>query len=252
MRIAVWPVQPALDLGNALEQANAVDEVIVREPFQALAAVQSREVETALVPSLDVFKASEELEILPGIALAGERSPNQVLALVSPLDKLESISFDPRFGQEALLTQIVLKEHYASQPVFKPMDLSQSTEDRLAAGDAALLPSAEAPDGFTVLDLGREWLELTLRPMVWGLFVTLQNGVQPEHAAAIQQAVQDISPPESVREKGKLVYQFSLDGYAQAGLEEFSNHLYYHGALASIPKLPFIQLPESNGRGAEA
>lgn len=250
MRVAVWPVQPARAFAEALLDEGVFSEVVEVEPFDMLTALRHEEAEVGLVPTLDVLRDELDLDLLPGVAFVGERSPNQVLNVVSPLDQINTVAFDPRYGQEVLLSQIVLKEHYSGKPSFKPVDPTTSAAERLALGDAGLVPPSDTIDGAVSLDLGQEWLELTLRPMVWGLMASLPDTIDVPTAIALREAVGQISAPEEARLQGELVYQFSFDGYAQDGLEEFIKHLYYHGTLDEIPDLSFIEIPDEEDEAA--
>ena len=243
MRLAVWPVDPARALGAALLGAG-VTEVVELEPHEARAALRAGTVDLALVPTLDVLRDADGLDLLPGLSLTGERSPRRTLGVAVALDAIETIGFDPHDAQEALLTQLVLREHYGTAPVFRLVAPGTSAADALAANGTALLPLGTAlPDGAFEIDPALEWLELTLRPYVWGLVATLEDGVSPEQALALRDAVAAFEPTDALRADGVAVYQLSLDGYAVDGLAETAEHLFATGTLAEIPELVFLELP---------
>lgn len=242
MRIAVWPVPPALALADALAGAGSATEVAAVEPFEAASALHSERADLALVPTLDVLRAPEAFELVPGVALAGERDPLTRLVLGSPLDRIRTVAFDPRHAQAALLAQLVLREHYNGRPAFVPAGPDASLDALLDAHDAVLAPADAEIGERTALDLGQEWTDLTLRPMVWGLLAARPGTLDPEAARVLRNAAAAASP-EAVRDEGARAYQLTLDGYAHGGLDEFVKYLYYHGTFADLPDLPFLVIP---------
>jgi predicted solute-binding protein len=247
MRLAVWPVDPARSLAAALAGSGLVTETIGVAPFEAGAALREGRVDLALVPTLDVLRDPEAFALVPGVGLVGERCPTVRLVVAGPLDAVRTVAFDPRYAQEVLLTQLLLREHYGAAPAFVPADPAASLDERLAGRDAALVPVGEAAGaGRVVLDLGQEWTELTLRPMVWGLVAARAGTLDAATARALGEAV--AAAPADAADDGRH-YQRTLDGYAHAGLDELVNHLYYHRVLDDLPALPFVTLPEE---GAEA
>ncbi|NNF57135.1 MAG: hypothetical protein HKN04_02740 [Rhodothermaceae bacterium] len=244
MKLAVWPSPPAQALADVLAEAGMLSETATVEPFNAARALEQGTVDLALVPTLDVLRQPDAFDLVPGVALAGERDPLTKLVVGSALDAVETVAFDPRHGQAALLAQLVLKEHYSAKPSFAPADPSVGLEMLLAGHSAALVSAASEATDAVVLDLGQEWTDLTLRPMVWGLLAARSGSLAIEIARRLRDAVQGAAPPDVARtDHGTLVYQFSLDGYAHDGLDEFVNHLYYHGTLADFPDLPFLVIP---------
>ncbi|MDX1420194.1 MAG: MqnA/MqnD/SBP family protein [Rubricoccaceae bacterium] len=165
MRIAVWPVAPARALGAALRDAGPVTDTVEVAPFEASAALRDGRADLALVPTLDVLRDPDAYAVAPGVGLVGERCPTVRLVLAGPLDAVETVAFDPRYGQEVLLTQLLLREHYGAAPAFVPSDPATPLAERLAGHDAALVPAeAQVPDEAVVLDLGQEWTELRSAP----------------------------------------------------------------------------------------
>ena len=246
MRLAVWPVLPARALARAL--ADLVTEVVEVEPHDARAALDDGRADLALVPTLDVLRRYEGLDVLPGVAFAGERSPRRRLVVGSALDAIESIGFDPRDAQEALLAQLVLREHYGTQATFALADPAARLGDVLQTASAALVDYAEAvPEGAFVLDPAQEWVDLTLRPYVWGLLAAPEGTVEPETARRVQAAVQAAGPSDDLEVDGVGVYQLTFDGYAVDGLDQMREYLFATGTLQEIPEVPFLELPDEDG-----
>ncbi|MEM1116176.1 MAG: MqnA/MqnD/SBP family protein [Bacteroidota bacterium] len=250
MRLAVWPVLPARALSRAL--GDLVTEVVEVEPHEARAALDSGRADLALVPTLDILRAYAGLELLPGVALAGERSPRRRLVVGSALDAIETIGFDPRDAQEALLLQLVLREHYGTQATFALADPEAALAEVLGEQSAALVDYAEAvPDGAFTLDPGQEWTDLTLRPYVWGLLAAREGEVGPETAERIRAAALGAAPTDDLAVEGVHVYQITLDGYAVDGLDQIGDYLFQTGTLSEIPALPFVEIPDDGAAASE-
>ena len=243
MRLAVWPVPPALALASAL--ADLVSEAVEVEPHGARALLEAGRVDLALVPTLDVLRAPDALAVVPGVALAGERSPRRRLVVGSALDAIETVGFDPRDAQESILTQLVLREHYGATPTFALADPAAPLADVLARESAALVDFAEpVPEGTFVLDPGQEWTDLTLRPYPWGLVAGRAGTVEPALARRVRAAVQASPPTAALVQDGVGVYQLTLDGYAMDGLDQLAEMLFATGTLADIPAVPFVEIPD--------
>ena len=244
MRLAVWPVLPARALARAL--ADLATEVIEVEPYEARAALDAGRADLALVPTLDVLRGHAGLDVIPGVALAGERSPRRRLVVGSALDQIETVAFDPHDAQEALLSQLVLREHYGAQPTFQ-LPGATALADVLDHQSAALVDYADAvPEGAFVLDPGQEWTDLTLRPMVWGLLAVMEDSVDAETARRLRTAVQEAAVSDDLFVDGVGVYQITLDGYAIDGLDQLAEYLFETGTLSEIPAVPFVQIPDTD------
>ena len=242
MRLAVWPVPPARALGAAL--ADLVTDVVEVEPFEARPALEEGGAELALVPTLDVLRAHVGLEVVPGVALAGERSPRRRLVVGSALDAIETIGFDPRDSQEALLTQLVMREHYGTRATFALSDPETPLADVLAERSAALVGYRDAvPEGAFALDPGQEWTDLTLRPYPWALLAALEGTLDAVAAARIRAAVEAAPVTDALFHDGVGAYQLTLDGYANDGLDQLAEYLFETGTLSEVPPIPFIEIP---------
>lgn len=243
MRLAVWPVAPARALATAL--ADLVTEIVEVEPHEARPALDEGGVELALLPTLEVLRAHDGLEVVPGVALAGERSPRRHLVVGSALDAIETIGFDPRDAQEALLTQLVLREHYGSDVSFALAPMGTPLADTLASQSAALVDVAEAaPEGTFSLDPGQEWLDLTLRPYPWGLLAARAGSVDADAARRLRAAALAAPPTDALTVDGVGVYQLTLDGYAADGLDQIAEYLFQTGTLGEVPAIPFVAIPD--------
>ncbi|MFN3597910.1 MAG: MqnA/MqnD/SBP family protein, partial [Rubricoccaceae bacterium] len=252
MRLATWPAAPARVLADALVRAGLVSETTLAHPFEAAGALAGGLVDLALVPALDVLRAPERFAAVPGAGLVGEADPLFMLLVRGPLDAVRTVAFDPRYGQHALVAQLVFREHYDAHPAFALAPPGAAPEALLARHEAALVPrGTPVPPGAVALDLGLEWTELTLRPMVWGLLAARPGTLPPPRAAALAGALRRV-PPEALAPEGAArAFQLTLDGYAMDGLDELATHLFYAGTLSDIPAVPFAS-PETPVPGEDA
>jgi len=247
VRLAVWPAAPARALGRALAAATGADgqplvtAVVEAEPHAVRALLADGRVDLALVTTLDALRAYDGFAFVPRVALAGEASPRRAIVATAALDAIETVGFDPRDTQEALLAQLVLREGYGLAPQFALADLGEGLPALLARHGAVLAPAdAPVPDGAYRLDLGREWTDLTLRPMPWALVAARAGTLAPSAAAALADAARLADPDdERLRLDGVAAFQLTLDGYAADGLEQLAQLWFQTGTLDDVPDVPF-------------
>ena len=250
MRLAVWSAAPARALAVAL--GDLVTDVVEVEPHQMRAALDEGGVDLALVPTLDVFRRPDGIEAVPGVALAGERSPRLQLVVGSALDAIETVAFDPRDAQEALLTQLVLREHYGASAQFALADPGADVTDLLVESSAALVDVGEVvPEGAFALDPGQEWTDLTLRPYPWGLLVAPAGTLSAEDARRLRAAAQSAPESDALRIDGVGAFQLTLDGYAADGLDQLADYLFQTGTLSAVPDIPFVAIPDDDERSED-
>ena len=244
MRLAVWPGPASAALADALNASGVVTETVLVEPHEARALLDAEGADLVLLTALDVLRAPDGLAVVPGVALAGERSDRRALVLDAQLDAIETVAFDPRDMQEALLAQLLLREHYGNKPTFVLGAPGAPIAEWLENADAALVPldvAAQAEEaGAVVLDLGQEFVDLTIRPMPWGLVAARTGTLAPQHAAALADAAR-LADPEDVRLSidGVAAFQLTLDGYAMDGLEQLAELWFQTGTLEDVPDVPF-------------
>lgn len=247
LKLGVPDVPAARALADAWV-ASGIDLDARRDPLPlevAEAELRAGRLDLAFIPSLSVLRDPEAFSVVPGVALVGKVWPSASLHLPSGLAALAPrkqvrIGLDPRFIQEALLAQVIVKEAYGASPMFVPL----AEDQPLPMLDAHLIaPGINlAGDGVT-LDLGREWFEMTTRPMVWGLLASVSGGIEMEEARQLRDATleHDGIPAEPGVDEPSAV---TLAAYAYDGLEAWMNHLFYHKAIDDLPEIPFLQIIE--------
>ena len=256
MKLALWDLPPADVLRAGFESSGIPNlEVLRARPEVCAGMLLEKKVDAALVPTTMVLKAADGFDIIPGIALSTWHYPFAKLVLKGGLrDWPERIIFDRRAIQEKLVARIVLHEHYGIQPEFQP------TKGNIAEVDepAVLLSgraSYRADPEDLVLDLGREWFELSNYPMVWGLLVTRREHLAPEQVSAIietaakaeeqQQSILENLPADSdlfdfIQDDVRVRF----DDLATASLTELKRYMFYYNELDDMPDLHFAEIEE--------
>lgn len=243
--VAVWPHPAAQVLGRLLADAIG-GRVVTVEPWAAASSLAEGTADLALVPTLAVLRQPEAYSIAPGAALVGSASPTKVLGVGVAIGSVETVAFDPRDGQEALLAQLVLREHFDLRPQFVPVE-GAGAEAVEEHGAALVAPGTDLGAGSVLLDLGREWVDLTSRPMPWGLVASRAGAMPSEVARLLHDAALGAGDPTGTGD-----FQLSLAGYGYDGLEALADHLFYTGSIPAIPELPFVAIEEDEEAGLDA
>ena len=258
MTIAVWDY-PAADL--LARGLSAQHEVVTDAPRGCAARLQNGTVDLALLPTLDVMRATDRYDPCAGVALSSWRYPYARLVLKEALDtSLASVAFDPIYTQEVLLTRIVLQEHYGFSPTFVPYEDPSVDELLGAEEEASLVVGRHVPflqPNTYAMDVGQEWYELTQYPMVWGLFAGRTGEPTAEMVASLvegaRQAQHERPAWIQAQETTPSLHQFysedlriHLDDLAVAGLTALQDQLFYHKVLEDVPTLTFVEAPEED------
>ena len=261
MRIAIWD-EPALDfLAKAANELASHHNITVlresRRPLRDLLVVG--QVDVALLPALSVFREAELFDVLPAVAISSWDYPYLRLNLTKGIGgPADTILIDPNLAQEALMTKVVLKEHYDLSSSFKPFNgnlLEAANEQDV---DGILFHSSATPDlpeGGVSIDLGRDWFELTNYPMVWGLFV-MRNGEGSGRAVNVlrdiaaltelkrEEWAAEMDLPESLNKFYIEGLRYRLDDLATASITSFQDYLYFNDAVEDMAPLPFFEVPD--------
>ena len=207
------------------------------------ALVRAKQVDIGLVPTYYVMAAGREVQVLPGGALSSWAFPNALLQLRKPLQKVRSFACTAAQVQEALMTRIVLKEHYGVSAA--PVD-TDSEDAQLYTGTACNALTGDKE----FLNLGQEWFELLQYPMVWALFTCATDTATPALLSAVKaltgKAEETLREPpldsgNSIDDRVRL----RLDDLVLAGLTGLREYMYFYGVLEEMAELPFYEPIES-------
>lgn len=262
MEIAVWDIPPIELFVAGMESGEHAGHFSVRKRSvqQCEEELRAGVVDVALLPTLSVLQHQKDFDVLPAVAFSTWSYPFARVVLRRDLGhSIERVAFDPRNQQERLVTEIILREHYRIQPEFvarefEPEELLRPDED------ACLLVGPDVPsmsfDGL-VLDVGREWFELSNYPMTWGLFAAQRGTVSSEEIMRVRDAVRASERQRDVwvraRETSETLHdfymndlRFRLDDLSIAGLTEFRQYLFYYDVVDDVREIPFIYLPDDD------
>lgn len=261
MQIAAWNIPPADFLVSGFHSGAFKDRVnlLRSEIDDCEALLRSGAADVALLPTTSILKGPDDFDVIPAIALSSWAFPFARLVLAHGLDQpIETVAFDPRFEQERIVTEIVLREHYRTEASF----IAHPNEDHSALlsaeADAWLIVGPNVPAvarGELVLDVGREWYELAQYPMVWGLFATLQERSSPDIIRMLRDGVRASEKRRSVwvraQETSVDLHEFyrdelrlRLDDLAVASLTELKQFLFLYNIIDEVRDIPFAFLSD--------
>jgi chorismate dehydratase len=158
-----------------------VAEVRYAPPSVLARWLQSREIDVALVSSVEWFRRPET-QFVSGLAIATRREVLSVrLFSRVPFAAIRTVALDESSLTAATLTRILLTRVYALQPQFHRH--APDLDAMLAQADAALLIGDAAmrvdASGLYVLDLGEAWHDWTGLPFVWAVWLANADAPMP-------------------------------------------------------------------------
>jgi chorismate dehydratase len=148
-------------------------------PSRLALALERRELDAALIPSIEVLQSKGEYEILSDACVAARGPVRSVKVFFRvPPGEVNRLSLDEGSRTSATLARVLLFHKYGVEPETEqlPLDssvasdaISTTTADAiLLIGDRAMFPIAE--EFPVVWDLGDEWLHWTGLPFVFALW----------------------------------------------------------------------------------
>ncbi len=260
MRVAVWD-EPALDFfAKAAEELASQHNLTVQRASRRTLRdlLVGGSVDIALLPTLSVFIEHELFDVLPAVAISSWNYPFLKLNLHKGIgEPAQEIWIDPNLAQEALVTKVVLKEHYNMSPSFKPFagDLFVAAQKQDLGATLLQTPLEEVAFAGTSIDLGQDWYELTHYPMVWGLFAMRDGEASGKAVNLIREIARyteregeawlaEMDLPEVFHKFYLEGLRYRLDDLATASITSFQDYLYYNDAVEDMAPLPFFEVPE--------
>jgi len=188
LRAAAVSFLNARPLTAGLEGSERI-ELVLAEPSACAAMLGAGEVDLALLPVAAL--AGRDFEVVPGIAI-GADGPVQtvVLAGEEPPEKWEEVYLDTASRTSQVLAQLVLagrgvRPRYTPLPALEGLARATGPRGALVIGDRAFDVRKKV-----VLDLGREWTQLTKLPMVFALWAARPGALRPEDVSELARAAQ--------------------------------------------------------------
>jgi len=261
MKLAIWNTPAAEFFLSGLTSGAVITDLEVerKSPRACVSLLERGDVDVALVPVIAALKDEDHYDLIPGAALSTWKYPFARVVLKHGLSEpIQTVAFDPVYANEAVITRVVLREHYGSEASFVPYP--SPTVDQLlhAKEDASLIVGMDSllvrTERYS-LDLGQEWYELSNYPMVWGLFAARKGTGTPDMVHALRALAESADEHRSMwmqaQEMPPVLHEFftddlrvRLDDLAMASLTELCHQLFYIDVIDQIPDLPFITLPD--------
>jgi chorismate dehydratase len=238
--------------------------VVLDVPSRLPAMLDSGEAQAALVSSFEALRTPGRRFAESGsISTLGDAESVRLFSKV-PFSEIGSLALDMSSLTSNHLARILLAERYGVAPSVAP--LPPSLPDMLATHDAAILIGDKGMTadgtGLHVMDLGREWREMTGLPFVWALWVG-GEGLTPELSGLLAEAERwgsehiDEVIAETVPQCGwrfedcdrylrrTMNYQITPDHLA--GLAKYRELLLAHGFIEGVPfpQLVAAELPSA-------
>jgi cyclic dehypoxanthinyl futalosine synthase len=175
---------------TAALRGSARIELLLAEPSACAAMLERGEVEAALLPVAAL--AGHDYEVVPGVAI-GSDGPVSTVILAG---EQSPVVWDEVFLDTASRTsQVLAKMALAARdihPEFTPMPAAgglaqaRGTKGALVIGDRAFEVQANH-----VLDLGREWTQMSGLPMVFAAWAARPGALRPDDVAEILRAARE-------------------------------------------------------------
>lgn len=149
----------------------------------------------APIPAADYAKHSDELALIPNLAIVSKGEVGSVLLFGSrPIEEMRDIALPSDSSTSVTLLKWLLKQKNLD-PKFvhtgPDIDIMLTKCDgALLIGDRALVSSLKSPE-LVRLDLGSEWTNITKLPMVFGVFAARKdspiNKIKDAHKDMVNQ-----------------------------------------------------------------
>lgn len=159
-------------------------EIVLTPPADCARLLGDGLVDVALIPSVE-FARIPGLTWVPSTGISSREEVRSVLLLASvPPERIGTVAVDVNSRTSVALVKLILARRYGCRPRMEPMppdpdSMLRRHDAALLIGDPALAASvgggcgAAGPPGTTgprVLDLAREWHEMTRMPFVFALW----------------------------------------------------------------------------------
>ncbi len=236
MRLAVWDTPFTDTIARAFASVRGVS-LFRGSSVDVVARLAAGQADVALVPADHALSASDDVDILPAVAVSMWRSQQTRLVLPSGLSSpVLSLLTGPESLYMTLLARIVLKEHFGKQMLV------------LDAGDVELDPPwmpvvvSEGEGDPLAVDLVQEWSEMAHYPLVAALFIARKGQASGELIRQVRDVV--VACDEEREDAEREQIRFRLDDLAVASLSELADYLFYYGMTPEIQGVTFASLDE--------
>jgi cyclic dehypoxanthinyl futalosine synthase len=162
------------------------------EPSSCAAAVAAGEADLGLMPIASYAASTEELRVVPGIAIAS-CGPVRTVVLVGqvPRQEMTAIALDGASRTSQMLVRLLTREHglhpdFVEVPHAQIADAASGTRGALIIGDLGLQIDGRFRH---VYDLGQEWHSLVGLPFVYAIWAGRPGVVLSEDVGLLQESL---------------------------------------------------------------
>jgi len=236
VRLAIWNTPFTKPVGHAFDSVPGIS-VFQGSSVDVVARLAADQADVALVPADHALTASDDVDILPAVAVSMWQAESSRLVLPSGLSSpVLSLLTGPESLYMTLLARIVLKEHYGKQVLV------------LDAGEFQLHPSwmpavvAEGEGDPFEMDLVQEWSEMAHYPLVAALFITRKGQATGEVIRTVRDVVCAFDDKRDDRERNRV--RLRLDDLTVASLSELADYLFYYEMTPEIQGVTFASLDD--------
>jgi chorismate dehydratase len=195
LRVGSVPYINAAPLTRWLEtdEASPLVEVVYAPPSVLARQLQARELEVALVSSVELARR-DDVRSVADLCIGSRDAVLSVrLFCKTPLRQVRTVALDTSSLTSAVLTQILLTRAYGIHAAYR--HAAPDLDAMLGQADAALLigdlgMTATHPEVREVMDLGSAWRAYTGLPFVWALWLANAETPAQPLAGLLQRAYQ--------------------------------------------------------------
>lgn len=237
-------------------------ELIKAIPSSLAVELNAGRLDVGLIPSIAYAKNSPMLRIVPECGIIAHGAVNSIrLYFNKDLKKIQTVALDISSMTSVVLTKIILAERYEIKPEFiaahpDVKKMLASADAALVIGDSALFRTESA--GASYLDLADEWHDMTGLPFVFAVWAGREGAITLDDTQAIISSknlgldnIDKVCTAAAVEYNADFALvksylteniQFNLGEEEIAGMRQYFELAYYHGALEYQPMLNFYPL----------
>ena len=237
-------------------------EIIKAIPSSLAVELKAGKLDVALIPTIAYARNSPTLRIVPECGIIAHGEVNSIrLYFNKDLKSIRTVALDISSMTSVVLTKIILAERYEIKPEFiaAQPDVNKmlaSADAALVIGDAALFKTKSA--GAMYLDLAEEWRDMTGLPFVFAVWAGREKAISLDDTQAIISSknlgmdnIDDVCRAAAAEYDADFSLvksylteniQFDLGEEEIAGMKQYFELAYYHGALEYLPLLNFYPL----------
>jgi chorismate dehydratase len=167
-------------------------EIVYAKPHECAKMLLNKELDAALIPSIEYARAKDEYHILDSFCIGADRHVQSVLLFFKEdIETINTVALDDSSRTSVILSKIILEEKYELEPDYITMEpnldkMLENADAALLIGDNALEQSQKHAN---YLDLADEWFDMTGHPFVFAFIAGYEKSLSNEDMFHIDKAV---------------------------------------------------------------